>query len=712
MLRTRRSQVTLFVIAGIILLLIFGLFFVLRERISGAKVSVAQQVVENVPLEFNLIKSFTDNCLKVVSEQGLALLGQQGGYIKPEQWHHLEFRADRATDSDGLSFSGSDIRVPYWYYNHAPNDGSSVVLVSQRPSVADMEKDLKQWVEEQLAGCVGNYSSFTEQGFQIEEKEPPTVTVTLVPHAVRVALDHPLRVTRGQTVASLRSFFVEIPVDVLRMYDIASRIWGAEVNASFLEKNTLSLLTIFSGTNPSQLPPMTESTFQFTNPISWNVEKVKNDTKLLLMNYIPLLRYGGAGNYYTYLYPSDDTYLDTKQRIYNNMILPLNGAEGLDVRFNYLDLWEPYMSFNSEGGIIRPQSTSVSFAGISFGVQRFKTVYDLSYPVWISLYDPHAMDGQGFFFNFALESNIRNNRPVTPGEQLLPTVRSFSQSLFCDDNQRTSKPVTLLVRDGFTDEPVSDVHVSYSLGDITCPLGVTDAYGAFVSPFPVALGGIVHFDNPLYGSRSEYLDASREKPVSSVAHLWKYKTIDVAVQKKNLLKGTQSGVLNAALPGWSFQGASVPLSSDEQATVSLHRVDSLDEPLSVATSISGSEKQTVRLLPGVYEVTLQSLLNRRVFIPAEQREKDGVSYWAPPQPGIEFNPFPSGTIEWNTAATYLDVNASSLYTSPGITFYVLTLGLDSVNEKERKIEDIEMMSKLPELSQTYRIQLEPQYTSP
>lgn len=708
--RGKRGQFTLFIIIGIVLLLVVVLALVIRNIVVEERIEEAQRIVEEVPLEFNPLKTFTEDCLKVTAEQGIVQLGQRGGYINPKQWHGLFFDETNPTDADGLTFAGSSADVPYWIYNKAPNSGNVITLASLRPTLPQMESDVKRWVEQEVGNCLDSYRAFKEQGFDVTEGET-TATVTIAPGAVRIALDHPLQVKHAGTESTPRHFFVEIPVDLLHAYDIASKIMLAQQNASFLEKNTLSLITLFSGPTPSQLPPMTESTFEFANTVTWREDKVKQDIKTLLANYVPLLRFQGASNFFNYEYPVGVSYRDTKQRIYNNMILPLSGAEDVEVRFNYLDTWEPYLDVNAEGGIIQPQSASVSFAGMSLGVQRFKTVYDISYPVWISLYDPAAFDNRGFFFNFALEANVRNNRPVAAEQTLLPTVSRFTDSLLCNLNQRTSGDITVIAQEAATLEPVPGVAVSYSLGEETCPVGTTDENGLLVAKFPVAIGGVVHLAHSDYGRTAQYLDTETGKDDVVVGDLWKYQIINVNVQKKKLVKGTPAGALSMpTVTGWNFNGAPHPLRGNEQASVSLRRIAALDEPVSAAAAVTDGDTATLRLVPGTYEVTLVSVLNQRVTIPPEQRKADGQEYWAPGPNPIVFEPFPNGRIQWDSPATYLEIRAGDLYSSGTMTLYVLELPLQDLPEQSRKLEDIEMIGKLGDLSQQYRAQLEPQFS--
>ena len=87
----KRGQVTLFIILGVLVLGLVALFFFLRSTVVEERVQEARPVAEDVPTEFNPVKVFTEDCLKLTVEEGMTRLGQQGGYIRPKEWKRLRF---------------------------------------------------------------------------------------------------------------------------------------------------------------------------------------------------------------------------------------------------------------------------------------------------------------------------------------------------------------------------------------------------------------------------------------------------------------------------------------------------------------------------------------------------------------------------------------------------------------------------------------------
>ncbi|MBS3138285.1 hypothetical protein J4207_01110 [Candidatus Woesearchaeota archaeon] len=711
----QRGQVTAFIIIGVLIVAVLVLFFVIQQDVFEQKADEARRIAEDVPLEFVPIQKFTSDCVAIVAERGLVRLGQQGGYVRPE-WHGLRFDGD-VTDADGLTLGG-DVRVPYWLYNRAANRANVIQLTSLKPSIEQMEQDLERWVAEELSFCLDSYQGFAEEGFVVDAGEP-TVVVSFADN-VQVQVELPLRVSRGTKQSDMRHFFAEFDVNIVQLYDVASKIWQAQQEFSFLEGHTLNLITLFGATSTDALPPMTDMTFELANTVLWTELDVKQRMEQMLSSYVPLLRYYGSRNFYQYQVP-EGKYRETKQRILNDMILPLDGAQNLEVRFELAGT--PYFDANARGGIIQPQSLSLSAAGITFGVQNFKTVYDVSYPVWVSLFDPTSFKNQGYFFNFGLEANVRNNRPAE-ADQILPLPLGGRQTLLCDIEQRHSGAITTVVRDVF-EQPVVGAQVTFVLGDDVCTIGVTDSAGRLTSSFPIAYGGIVHVAHP------DYLGTS----VPVTPEIKVEKTVDVAlsplhevsldVKKKKLIKCGENGCVTAfygsdplqlpAEAGWSLSTVPVSLKRGEQAIVQLQRISSVDDPFQFATVVTGAEKPRIRIPAGMYEVRMQMIASTEYVIPAKEECEDieiagiKVDENCYTLAEIKLDDVPIGGL-FVSGEDALDIEAEKLYAAQTLTLFGLSPAILDVPVALRDITDLEQIGKTEEYSKKYKEFVEPGFT--
>jgi len=453
----KRGQITLFIVLGIVILLVIGLFFFIRARIVEKK--LLERPVIELPNELKPVQFFAEQCLEKVAVDGFKLVGVHGGYIDPTEIGKFDYQ--RQTDSDGLMLSENGPPVVYWLYNKAPPKGG-VEFASLRPPLHEkdgknsIEEQVARYVEENIGGCFGNFSSFVEKGFKIKTKGKPKCKVVIVPGKVMVHLGYEIDVSLGDVSSKIKKLYKELSLDLENMYNLAVLISQLEANFSFIEERVLSTIEVFSGVD-EDIPPMYDSEFELAPVRIWGKENVKERIKTLIQSYVPLIRFDAPNKFSANF---DDPVV---QAFYNNYYFPVKSKYA--VRFDYLG-WPIYFDTNDNGGVIMPESALISGAGVVFGVQRYRTLYDVSFPVLVSITDKKALGGKGYTFSFALEGNIVNNMPQKAGE--LPEVVYFEESLFCREEQRNSGDVKIVVRDAFNGRPIANVSVFVSNGGESC----------------------------------------------------------------------------------------------------------------------------------------------------------------------------------------------------------------------------------------------------
>jgi hypothetical protein len=301
-----------------------------------------------------------------------------------------------------------------------------------------------------------------------------------------------------------------------------------------------------------------------------------------------------------------------------------------------------------------------------------------------------------------------------------------------------------------------------------CMMGLTDYSGELESKYPAVYGGVMNFIKEDYLTNFYPIDtyALKEKPgiigyaVSDyhlkVIEIHPFKTIEVGVKKKNLEKciempiplsdrktedcffsGLFSGgeevysfnpeLLNSKHK-WIFSGVTAHLEETEQAVITLIRVGDLNgelisEEFSTAVSVTGDEVQEVMLVPGIYEVTGNLILNEEVVIPKEERCSGGIleaiSCWdadgcCVTLDEIRMEKYMSGQLNWDDEKTYLKIAPEDLYSANKLTFYILNQNIKNVPVKAHKrvIEDLQVMGEMGELSKLSDIRgvLEPEFS--
>ena len=678
----KSAQVTIFIISGIVILFVFAaVLLVTKSTVKEELFSEARPIISKAPQEFEPIQIFTENCLIQAAKQGLILMGQQGGYIDPAVLG--PFSSISQTEQAGINLE--PIKVPYWHYNAEPNAANVVSFVALKPELRgskefSMEKQLGRYVNEEIDSCIAQYQIFDGQGFELDLSDHREVEVNIKSGGVDLILSWDIDVKRNNADARLSKFQAGIPLDLSHYYEVAEKITLAEMEHSFLEKQGLELISIYSGIDPNKLPPTSEVTYELFSPYSWNENDIKRKYQEVLGSYVPLLRYLGSANFY---YSSTDDGI-LAQKVLDNTVLPLGEAEDLDVSFDYFN-WEPYFKANSDGeGIIKPEHVFVNYEFLSFGQQRYDTHYDVSYPVLVRLYDQEAFNGEGYSFVFALESNIRNNAPAVSNQ--VRTVRPrIIEPLGCNKDHRDTELIKTVVVDSFSKEPVDLVKIGFSIPNQNeCEIGVTDDFGVVEEKYPAVQGGVINFVKTGYLTNRYPIDTydTRDQPLilgnavagataaERVIEMHQFHTVNISVKKKNFEKcirpmecsytlgvfpvlnfndiKCEEGVRqcnfnsgNTLLAGgpdftivgnrslsqyhdYYFTNQNINLGNDEQAVVTLERVEDFSSGVvgsrHLTTAIvEGSSSLGVQLVPGRYKVNALLTKNSNLLIPQDER---------------------------------------------------------------------------------------------
>lgn len=548
---SKKGQVTVFIIIGILMLFAFaGIMYFTQTRVIEEISEEVEPSLAQVPAEFQPLRSYTENCIQQIGKRGLLILGQQGGYIYPDLAG--KFSASDPTEADGIDLE--PIKVPYWHYNVEKNKADKVVYSSLAPKlyakddeVMSIEAQLARFVKERLDNCLDGYTPFVQQGFEVEvsgQQEDKKVKVKVGEKNVIFTLDMPLSAKKGEAETELTQFYTKIPLQLKHYYEIAGLIAATEQNFSFLEKHGLELIAVYSKVDPQYFPPISDVTYEPVSAFSWSEAELGQKYKDLLTSYIPMLRFLGSSNFYQATFPEGNL---LAQRVADNAVLMLTGADDLEVNFDYFG-WLPYFKANSEDGVIKPESQHISAFGVlDFNYQRYETHYDASFPTLVTLRDKYAFDGAGYSFVFALEGNIRNNAPAVPNITREYYPKTISPLACGEEHQQTGLLKTVVV-DSFSKEPVEMVKIGFSIPEqIDCDMGVTDEEGVFEDNYPAVYGGMFSLIKTEYLTSFYPIDTYKLKNSTAligyaveglqpakVIELHRIKNINVTVKKKEL----------------------------------------------------------------------------------------------------------------------------------------------------------------------------------
>ncbi|MBU1204456.1 MAG: hypothetical protein KKE93_00935 [Nanoarchaeota archaeon] len=704
----KRGQISVFIIIGIIIVLVLGLAFYLRAR--AHRIEGVEPIVEEIPTQLHPIKIFIEQCIDRTATDAVILIGESGGYTDISDFG-ITHTAD-PTISQAVEFSPeSSMNVAYWWYLKSSNDCSgNCEFSSEMPDLksemkkgsersfmdSSIEAQIDQYVNANLNKCLNDFRDFKDQGFEVRELGKITTTTIIRQDDVLVSVNYPLEIAKDKVKSKASSFFTTIPVNLKNVYELAFMITSDEINYNFLERNTLNLIAGFSEINNEKLPPMAGSKFELSSPVYWTKPDVKTKLEAMLMSYVPLLQVEDTLNYRKRMF--DDS---IKQRVYSQMDIPSYGYsyKKLGVDFRYLGWWPIYFDINTKSGIIMPESASTNILPLDIGIQRYNFLYDISYPVVITINSPESFHGKGYSFRFALEANIRNNEAINSSFVSLEG-KSAEASMFCDINKRNSGNIKITTADAQTNEALNNVMIYYSCGDESCFIGETEMKedkAVLETKFPICAGGKITFTKPDFLGYSEFLSTEVDKDINlPLTKLEPFVYKNIEIKKKKIIKGDD---------GWTFSNNAFGLSGKEQAILTLERIGKDgDEEFSTAAQYTGGqdEPSELRIVPGKYKANIQLILNEKIVIPEEKKML--LFFQIATLPEIELEPFPAGGLVFDETIAW---NAGDITNYDNIEFYSLYIDIPSIPESERKHDDMDEMNKIEEYSKNYRASLEP-----
>ncbi len=747
------------------------MLYVSNTFITEEFAAEGQPIVDTVTQEFVAIQGYTETCLYSTAQNGLILLGQQGGYIYPTSLG--DFSITNPTDSIGISID--PLLIPYWHYNSEYNGNPSVSLASLQPSLydSDLDKDyaggeymsieaqLGRYIEEEINDCLNDYEVFSGQGFNVSADFSGMQATARVWDSgyVDFILELDLSAVKGGAQQEMTTFYASHDLDLAHIYDIANQITEAEQNYTFLENQALELLSIYSRLDSDFLAPMSSMDVGDTSDsVTWSATEIKSKVIGLLSSYVPVLRYYGSENFMRYEYSDDELLTDLYQQISDNMVVPLGGAEDLGVSFSYFS-WEPYLSMNGGQEEIEPSGMVVTspfdVVPFKFGFLNYYNTYDLSYPVLVTIEDDGAFKGEGYTFNLALESNIINNIPAESTESLpIPTVSSNKASLACDEEQRNTELIQTIVVDAYTNEPIEMVDVVFELpGFDSCYMGETDNLGSLEDNYPSAYGGVLELSHDDYLTTEYLIDTNFFKESGglygySIAGLdyqvlmmyqeqelevsidglflrkcitpkvciskWNYRQDDCnedadqicfsngnvsmlgsAFFSDSVLTLTANGSITRSNEYYANSGSIEFLPEYYQATLILERVSPLVEDYGSAqytqfVNLEGNETNTITLVPGIYKVDLNVMINDDVLIYEDDRclyDDEEDDYTCNNMTGLTLDNYVGGSYSWDTEDTYWYVYPEDLYSSDELTFHALLYDINDAPQSTISYDD-------------------------
>lgn len=472
----KKAQITVFIILGVIVVISVGIYSYMKT--SG--VSPADVFQPKAPP----VVQFIDACVEKTATDALTVMGSQGGYISipPDialnPTRHLTLVPGVASDLAP--------KVPFWYFD----------AQNQVPGIGFMELQLENYIDENLGSCLRNFSEMRDE-YIITEKSGYESDVVFTENEVVVGLDYMVDIRqRGEDkVTEKDSFIVRLDVPIRRMHRLAVELLEAENRQTFFENLTIDMMA----SHPEDDIPFSGLSFDCVRK-QWHISEIKKKLLRVLEPAVNGVRFDST-DHPPFLEDEDD-YIAVHRAVEewkNSETLrplrlpddiPEDSYDYFQFFFRFTDNEEDYqdlkvvskydggwgmklMATPSQYGVMKSSTQSLAsrVVQVLLCLNSFHFVYDVAYPVMISINAPDALHRTGFTFRFAFPVQIFHNRP---DRSLLPTTiiepTEFGSD-YCDFLRDETN--TIIARDVITNAELSRVNLTFRCFTELCHLGRT-----------------------------------------------------------------------------------------------------------------------------------------------------------------------------------------------------------------------------------------------
>jgi len=462
-MESKRGQVTIFIIIGVVLVVGVITYFAFRDSFGVS-----------VPEELRPVYDYYISCMEATAGEGIALLGEQGGRIEMGEFipgsAYMPF-------SSHLDFLGQG--VPYWMYVSGNN-----LLKENVPTKADMERELGVYVGDRLGDC--DFSDFEAAGFDVYVGEG-NVVAKVNDLDVDVEVSNPITIFKGESSVIVVSHDFRVSSKLGKFYELAKEVYDYEKANMFLEKYALDVLRIYApvdGVEDGCAPKIfvdSEIREDIITGLVANIATVKLD-----------------GSYYD---------LGSKNREYFVEDAGLDLDESLN--FMYLPDWPTRVEIYGDR-VARPVGMQEGMGILGFCYVPYHLVYDINFPVLVQFYDDEEL------FQFPLAVIISKNQarealPTRAGENIESRVCEFM-----------NQEVDVFTYD-IDLEPV-EARISFKCLDAVCNIGETEIKGGDAvlrGDFPQCVNGFIVASAEGY-SDSKYQISTNEESLANIVLNKKY----------------------------------------------------------------------------------------------------------------------------------------------------------------------------------------------
>ncbi|MCG2718917.1 MAG: hypothetical protein L6408_08825 [Nanoarchaeota archaeon] len=551
----KRGQATAFVLVGavIVILVTLGIFF--RAELVDTLMDLNLLKEAELPEEAQDVKEFIVQCIKETSTEGIELLGLQGGYIDlPKD----EIPAGNINKfSNKLEFLPG-FRTAYWYYRK--DNGLSVQDI---PTNQEMGESLRKYIDSAIPGCLDEFSTFPDY-YNIQFRTPQS-KVDIQDDAVIITLNMPLQMDIKEEKFNYQSYKTSINVALGDLMDIARQIVENEMASNFLEDKTIDMMVAYD-----EIPYSGSDLSCGTK--TWQVGQVITAFKQILFENIAQIRVKFT-----------DYDLTRESQSYFEWPVTKKRYDDVNVLLQYSESWPFYMDVDpKDGGVLKSQQVTDRMGDVSFLAKAifcmndWNFVYDVRYPVMVTLYDAK----NDYTLQFAMQVVIERNQPREA--TIMPDEAPEKDRDYCKFTKVAESTIYTYEEDiNGISHSLEGVDVKYGCINHICDIGTTemqDGDAMLTELFPSCVGGTVIGEKEGYAKAREVeIDSNQEFSTSLI--------LEKIISKPIKIQVSRTG-----------GGSGMP-TSEEQVIIEFEEPDK-----EYSTMIIYPDQKEVKLIPGTYNI--------------------------------------------------------------------------------------------------------------
>jgi hypothetical protein len=642
----KRGQLTLLIILGLVIVASVIMIIVFRDNLFSSEWETQRALSLSVPDEAEELHDYVAECVRATIEEPVLEMGLKGGFLAiPDD---PIGRGTHNPLSNSLEiFPDTDFETAYWYYKSANG-----VSKDQVPTIEEMQTELAEYVNNNLAGCTDDSDVFDDNNATVGEIY---TEVEILNDEVRFVVDYPITISLDDFQFDFEKFYESVDVPLGEMYDSANEIMDEENENFWLEELTYDMFVLYDEV------PLSDQEFNCEQEV-WEIEEVEEDLKEIIMQNLLAVKI--VGTEYDLSEPNDEAYFewdalksntDFSANVYysSNWPLILQAYPLVDGELRE----DTYSGLSGPGAYLRD----------IFCLTEYQFIYDLKYPVLVTLYDPDT----GYTFQFATMVVLDNNQP-RENEQGVLDIADV-ESPICED---ATVPITVyasvITESGTFNDIEADI--SFKCINALCLLGETRNGDELEALVPACVNGQFIAEANGYSKAVETVTTLEETTVTLILEEYYELSYDIKVV--------------------DVDGNVESLSTDDVAIVTLVEQSTGE----TVTASYPKNTGTVVLSAGTYEIsgTLVSDSPFDIVIPASSYEKctslpvlslSGIFGLESDASCVDVETDETELDTAYTGSTNLDweLDRDELASSSHVTFYVLSPGTP---EDEGELEEL------------------------